>query len=268
MSARATDLEHGYAVCNGDRLHFVQTGEGPPLLLLHGAYGSGEGLLSTPFGAALSRRFRVIAPDSLGHGRSDAPADPAPYQARQRADQTAAVLDAIGIEQVHVCGYSMGGWMASAFAAFHCERLLSLSIGGWDVLDGMYTPARVWGLDRIDYDVLTGLVRQARPELLADLTPEREPGLAAAINGMNDLTGLAESVLNCGVPTAVWMGQDDAYDAAARRFADDRGLTYLSLRGDHSTAIHDHGAEAAEAVSHFIVWAGASGPNHQHTPER
>lgn len=258
MSGQGAALEHGHAVSRGDRLHFVQTGEGDPLLLLHGAYGSGEGLLATPFGQTLAARFRIIAPDSLGHGRSDAPPDPARYQARQRADQTAAVLDAAGIERLHVCGYSMGGWTASALAAFHPDRLLSLSIGGWDVQDGMYTPARLWGLEKIDYDILTGMIRQTKPELLEGLTPEREPGLAAAVNGMNDLAGLAEGVLACGAPTAIWMGREDAYDVAARAFAEQHGLTYLSGSGDHSSAIHEHGAEAAEAVMQFIS-ASASG---------
>jgi|TARA_R110002051_G_scaffold2924_10_gene15425 pimeloyl-ACP methyl ester carboxylesterase len=245
--------EHGHAACAGDRLHFVRTGDGQPLLLLHGAYGSGEGLLTTPFGETLAQRFSILAPDSLGHGLSDAPADPDRYQARQRADQLVAVLDAAGAARVHVCGYSMGGWMASALATFHPDRLLSLTIGGWDVLDGMYTPARLWGLETIDYETLTGMIRNSRPELLADRSPSREPGLAAAINGMNDLTGLADGVLQCGVPTAIWMGRDDAYDAAARRFADEHALTYLSLPGDHAAVLQDHGVEAAGAVADFIA---------------
>ena len=219
--------EHGHAACAGDRLHFVRTGDGQPLLLLHGAYGSGEGLLTTPFGETLAQRFSILAPDSLGHGLSDAPADPDRYQARQRADQLVAVLDAAGAARVHVCS--------------------------WDVLDGMYTPARLWGLETIDYETLTGMIRNSRPELLADRSPSREPGLAAAINGMNDLTGLADGVLQCGVPTAIWMGRDDAYDAAARRFADEHALTYLSLPGDHAAVLQDHGVEAAGAVADFIA---------------
>lgn len=255
MSGAGAGPRHAYATSASDRLHFVRTGDGQPLLLLHGAYGSGEGLLTTPFGAALKERFSILAPDSLGHGLSDAPADPDRYQARRRADQLAAVLDAAGAGRVHVCGYSMGGWMASALAAFHPDRLLSLTIGGWDVVEGMYTPARLWGLQKIDYEILTSMIRTSRPELLADRPPAREPGLAAAINAMNDLTGLADGVLNCGVPTAIWMGRDDAYDAAARRFAGEHGLTYLSLPGDHASVLQEHGISTAGAVADFIVTA-------------
>jgi pimeloyl-ACP methyl ester carboxylesterase len=255
MSGADAGARHGWATFAGDRLHFVRTGDGPALLLLHGAYGSGEGLLATPFGAALKARFSILAPDSLGHGLSDAPADPDRYRARRRADQLAAVLDAAGVASAHVCGYSMGGWMASALATFHPERLLSLTIGGWDVVEGMYTPARLWGLEKIDYEILTGMIRTSRPELLADRSPEREPGLAAAINGMNDLDGLADGVLRCGVPTAIWMGRDEAYDAAARRFAGEHDLTYLSLPGDHAGVLHEHGVSAAGAVADFIAAA-------------
>lgn len=259
------DLQHGYAACAGDRLHFARTGEGRPLLLLHGAYGSGEALLATPFGATLAKGFSIIAPDSLGHGLSDAPVDPGRYRARQRADQLAAVLDAVGAAKVHVCGYSMGGWMASALAAFHPDRLLSLTIGGWDVVDGMYTPARLWGLEKIDYEILTGMIRESRPELLAGRSPEREAGLAAAIDGMNDLAGLAEGVLRSGVPTAIWMGRDDAYDAAARRFAGEHGLSYLSLPGDHAGVLQDHGVEAARAVAEFIATTAPAPDHHPDT---
>lgn len=265
MIGPGAELKHGQATCAGDRLHFVQTGDGPPLLLLHGAYGSGEGLLNTSFGKAMAARFSVLAPDSLGHGMSDAPADPARYQARQRADQLAAVLDAAGAGRVHVCGYSMGGWMASALATFHPDRVLSLTIGGWDVVDGMYTPARLWGLEKIDYDILTGMIRESQPDLLAGRLPGREAGLAAAVNGMNDLTGLAEGVLDCRVPTAIWMGADDAYDAAARRFAGRHALSYLSVPGDHSGAIHDHGETSARAVADYI--AGAVPAAIQNTPD-
>lgn len=266
MTKTGTGLTHGHATCGGDGLHFVSTGDNPTLLLLHGAYGSGEALLATPFGETLAERFSILAPDSLGHGQSDAPPQPDRYQARRRADQLAAVLDAAGVSRIHVCGYSMGGWMASALAAFHPDRLLSLTIGGWDVVDGMYTPARLWGLEKIDYDILTDMIRTSRPELLADRSPAREPGLAAAINGMNDLVGLAEGVLTCGVPTAILMGRDDAYSVAARRFADEHGLAWLSAAGDHAGVLQEHGVAAARAVADFIATHAAPGENHN-TPD-
>ena len=146
MTAVPADIVTGHVGIDGDRIHYAEQGTGHPVLLIHGAFGSGSNLLQTDFGAALAKRFRVVAPDSLGHGGSDAPADPARYGARRRAAHLVAVLDAVGIGRAHVVGYSMGGWMASALATFHPDRLASLAIGGWDVVDGMFTPAAAWGL--------------------------------------------------------------------------------------------------------------------------
>lgn len=252
MSPQPADAVEGHVDAGGDRLHYVGRGTGEPVLLIHGAFGSGAGLLQTEFGHGLAARSRVIAPDSLGHGDSDAPSDSSRYGPRRRADQLAAVLDAVGIERAHVVGYSMGGWMASALATFHPERIASLAIGGWDVAGGMYTPAVIWGLPEITYETLVAMVRETRPERLAGLTPAREPGLAAAINAMNDLAGLADGVVRCPAPTALWLGRDDLYHEASRRFAGANGLSFIDLPGDHGSVLETHGAEAARRVGEFI----------------
>lgn len=242
----------GHVDVDGDRIHFTQQGAGLPVLLIHGAFGSGSNFLQTDVGKTLAARHRVIAPDSLGHGASDAPADPSRYRARRRARHLVAVLDALGVERAHVVGYSMGGWMASAFAAYHADRLASLAIGGWDVVQGMYTPAAAWGLPEITYDVLSALVRRDRPQMLEWLKPENEPALAAAVNAMNELAGLGEAVGRCLQPVTLWMGKADLYFAASCRFAAAYGIPLIELPGDHISLIEQHGAEAARRVSDFI----------------
>lgn len=259
MNARPGALE-GHVDAAGDRIHYVGQGAGDPVLLIHGAFGSGTHFLQTDFGQRLAERRRVIAPDSLGHGDSDAPSDPSRYGPRRRADQLTAVLDALDIERAHVVGYSMGGWMASALATFHPGRVASLAIGGWDAAGGMYTPAAVWGLPEITYDTLVAMVRQTRPELLVGLDPAREAGLAAAINAMNDLGGLADGVARCAAPTALWLGRDDLYYDASRGFADANGLAFIGLPGDHVSALEAHGAEAARRVDEFIEQAAGLRP--------
>jgi pimeloyl-ACP methyl ester carboxylesterase len=255
VSVRPRGALEGFAAAAGDRIHYAVQGSGPPVLLLHGAFGGGMNFLQTDFGQHLAARFRVIAPDSLGHGRSDSPSDPAGYGARRRAAQLEAVLDTLEIGRVHVVGYSMGGWMASSVATFHPERIASLAIGGWDVAGGMYTPAAAWGLPEITYGILKAMVRRDRPELLADLDPQREAGLAAAIDAMNDLDGLAEGVARCPAPAALWLGRDDLYHDASRRFAKANDLAFISLPGDHISALEAHGVEAARRVGDFIEQA-------------
>ena len=65
----------GYGVAGDDRIYFVEAGTGCPLLLLRGAFGSGQNILGTDLGKAQAVGQRFIAPASLGHGRSDAPSD-------------------------------------------------------------------------------------------------------------------------------------------------------------------------------------------------
>jgi pimeloyl-ACP methyl ester carboxylesterase len=249
----------GHAEAGGQRIHYLDRGEGHPVLLIHGAFGSGANFLDNAFTRAFAPGRRVIAPDSLAHGASSAPRDPACYGARARAGHLKAVLDRLGVERAHVVGYSMGGWMASALATFHPERVASLAIGGWDVANGMYTPAAVWGLPEITYEILRDMVGRERPDLISWVTSEGEPGLAAAINAMNDLAGLAEGVARCPAPVALWIGQDDLYHDAGRRFAEANGLAFISLPGDHMSVLDQHGAESARRVDAFIQQAAAPG---------
>ena len=88
---------------------------------------------------ALSDKFRVICVDSLGHGLSDKPVDPALYEQESRSGDIVAVIDDLGYDRAHLIRYSMGGWI-SVGVAKHCrERLASLTIGGRDIVDGAKT---------------------------------------------------------------------------------------------------------------------------------
>lgn len=249
----------------GDRLHYAVVGSGRPVLLLHGAFGSVTNFLTTDFAAGLSEDSRLIAPDALGHGQSDGPSEPSRYSARRQAARLSALLDALELERAHVVGYSMGGWMASALAAFHPDRVATVAIGGWDVSNGMYTPAAAWGLPEITYHILRNMVRLNRPELLAEVTPAREIGLAAAVNAMNDLEGLADGVARCPAPVGIWMGRDDLYFEAGRRFAGENRLAFIPLPGDHVTTLERHGAEAAARVREFM---DAAAPLEGRSPAR
>lgn len=97
---------------NGVDLYYEETGDGPPLLLV---LGLGANTLSwEPLPAALAARFRVIAFDNRGAGRSAAP--PGPYTTRQLADDAAALLDRLGVGRAHVFGLSLGGMIGQELA--------------------------------------------------------------------------------------------------------------------------------------------------------
>ncbi|MCX2728261.1 2-succinyl-6-hydroxy-2,4-cyclohexadiene-1-carboxylate synthase [Thermomicrobium sp. 4228-Ro] len=109
----------------GVRYRVRLAGQGRPLLLLHGFAGSS--LLWTPLvPALLARGWQVIAPDLLGHGGSEAPADPARYTASEQVADLATLLDALDVTTCTVAGYSMGGRLALQFAVRHPARVTAL----------------------------------------------------------------------------------------------------------------------------------------------
>ncbi|MCI0477635.1 MAG: alpha/beta hydrolase, partial [Anaerolineales bacterium] len=97
---------------NGIDIYYEITGAGEPLVLIAGlGYGSWMWHKMIP---GLAQHFRVIAFDNRGTGQSDKPAGP--YTAQLLADDTAGLLNALGIARAAVLGHSMGGFIAQAFA--------------------------------------------------------------------------------------------------------------------------------------------------------
>lgn len=96
---------------------------GPAVLLLHGF--TGNSLTWAPHLEAW-REFTTVAVDLLGHGRSDCPADPDRYQMEHEVEDLLALLDHLGLQQVAVVGYSMGGRVALHMALRAPERLWAL----------------------------------------------------------------------------------------------------------------------------------------------
>lgn len=102
---------------NGVSLEVRSGGAGLPLLLLHGFTGRGSGWAAHL--PALRAFRRTVIVDLLGHGRSDAPADPARYAVPRQADDLAALLRSLGGAPADVLGYSMGARIALQLALDH-----------------------------------------------------------------------------------------------------------------------------------------------------
>lgn len=217
----------------GQRIHYEVRGSGPTVVLLHGLFSTAKRWEDNGFVDALAADFRVVCPDSLGHGESDKPHDPALYARAARAGDVVAVLDAIGAARVHLLGYSMGGWMATAVAMHHPERLASLTLGGWDPIGGVKLAAN----DREGFDRVLASLRTHLPDLAWWITPDVEPALYACYRAVfeNDGAAGALSALRC--PVLLWSGdRDDCHDRM-RAVADARGFAFLSTRGDHASAV-------------------------------
>jgi pimeloyl-ACP methyl ester carboxylesterase len=107
------------------RIHWESTGDGPPVLLIMGLGLSGGAWWRTV--PVLSRRLRVITFDHRGIGRSESlmPA----YTVEAMADDAVSVIDALGLESVHVYGFSLGGMIAQQVALRHPDRVRALVLG-------------------------------------------------------------------------------------------------------------------------------------------
>src|SRR5690606_34220796 len=97
--------------------------QAPPVLFLHGFAGCAESWL--PVWELLQARHlrgrRFLAPDIVGHGRTEAPADPERYRMEEAARDLEAVIDLAAAPGVDLVGYSMGGRLALWFAR-SCPR--------------------------------------------------------------------------------------------------------------------------------------------------
>jgi pimeloyl-ACP methyl ester carboxylesterase len=127
---------------DGLTINYDVQGDGEPLLLIpylsadHASYA-----FQLP---AYTEHFSCIAIDLPGTGQSDKP--PGPYSTEGYAEQVAAFLGAIGIEQAHVAGVSLGAAMAMHLAARHPGRVRSLSLHSpWDASDRyLKTVVELW----------------------------------------------------------------------------------------------------------------------------
>lgn len=109
-------------VNDGTRLAYQLDGpaDGPPVLFLNSL---GTDLrMWAPQATALADEFRVVRFDTRGHGRSDAPAGE--YTIERLGLDAIALLDALGIEQAHICGLSLGGVVALWLAIHRPGRIM------------------------------------------------------------------------------------------------------------------------------------------------
>jgi pimeloyl-ACP methyl ester carboxylesterase len=101
--------QHGhYVQANGLDIYYEEHGQGKPLLLLHGGILTGDSW--QPYLAGMAKHYRVITPDSRGHGRTANPTGSMSFGLL--ADDMAALMQALDLRKPLVCGYSDGGQVA------------------------------------------------------------------------------------------------------------------------------------------------------------
>jgi len=113
----------------GVPITYVDSGRGPVVVLLHGNGSHLRWWYRNGVAPQLARRFRVIAFDARGHGRSGKPHDPAAY-GKEYALDVVRLLDHLGIRRAHIVGYSMGAMTTVQLLTLHPERAITAVLGG------------------------------------------------------------------------------------------------------------------------------------------
>ncbi|HEY0762801.1 MAG TPA: alpha/beta hydrolase [Pyrinomonadaceae bacterium] len=103
----------------GQKIHYVEAGSGPTVILLHGLGGSTQVWQLNI--AALAEKYHVVVPDQIGFGKSDKPL--VNYRIRTYVDFLDQFCKQLKIERASLVGNSMGGWIAAAFTASFPDRV-------------------------------------------------------------------------------------------------------------------------------------------------
>ncbi len=255
------------------RVTYRTAGEGPLVLLIHGMAGSATTWKQVM--PRLSERFTVVAPDLLGHGRSDKPAGD--YSLGSFASLLRDLLVALGHERATVVGQSLGGGVAMQFSYQYperCERLVLVGSGG--------------------------LGREVNPLLRFLSLPGSEAvlrlGCAASVRGAIHSVGRLASRVGlrpAPVVAELWRSYTSLADDATRRaflrtlraVVDPRGQAVsaanrLHLAGEVPTLIvwgdadpiipveHAHAAHASIPGSRLEIFEGIGHYPHCEAPER
>ena len=128
---------------NGSGMNYQVTGQGDPILFIHGLGSSmGDWQYQVEY---FSSRYRVVVFDLRGHGKSDKP--PGPYSISLFASDTAQLIDALDIAPAHVVGLSLGGMIALQLAVDRPElirKLVVVNSGSEMIVRTLKDRMKVW----------------------------------------------------------------------------------------------------------------------------
>jgi pimeloyl-ACP methyl ester carboxylesterase len=224
---------------NGVAIRYRVEGDGSPLILQHGFTDSSESWYELGYVDALKPKYRLILPDTRGHGQSDKPHDPLAYTPANFAADLAAVLDHAGIQKTYYWGYSQGGWIAFALARYAADRIAGFVIGGASA-----SAASAYPTEPGKEDPLLAALRHGPNEIVKFygewVTPALEQRLltndTAALMACRQqrliTEGYADVVGKIAVPTLLYAGSADPIHEAARQSASQNAdAKFISLAG-------------------------------------
>lgn len=213
----------------GRRLHYLDYGAGPPMLLVHGLGGCWQWWLENV--CELGAGNRVIAVDLPGFGDSEPL--PAPAELAVHVQTLVALLDRLGLDRVLLVGHSMGGLISFRLALEHPERLsglvpvgaggvalgprrLALVVNGFLLFNGIFSRpgvARAFALrPRLRHLLfwgVTGDPSTLSPRLAAELVPRlASPGFADAVRAAAKMANTVDGAAVATPSLLIWGERD------------------------------------------------------------
>ncbi len=228
---------HYFQTSDGIRIHYLEEGQGVPVVLIHGYTGTADGnWFANGIAASLAKTNRVIALDCRGHGLSDKPHEEKRYVPPRLERDVIELLDHLHLQRAHVHGYSMGGDIVTEILARDQDRVITASYGGSGVEEVdrqqiALVPADSSGVDP----------REAAAEKQLEALPNQDVvALSALKRAYGTRWGRAEIDLGAvHVPVLAIVGEFDEPNRRLTRMKRElRDFHYVILPGrSHLTAI-------------------------------
>lgn len=207
------------------RIEYLDTGgAGRPVLLVH-AFPLNSRMWE-PQLESLGDRWRFIAPDLMGFGGSDAPADASQYSVDSFAGDLRGVLDELGVDDVVLVGLSLGGYVALAFLRLHKDLVSALVLADTraeadapEVIEKRTTQQGLVGeqgpgalTEGLTGALLGEPTRNKKPDVVAQVRGLMENPAAGYIGALEAMKGRPDStpdLASINVPTLVVVGEND-----------------------------------------------------------
>ena len=202
-----TTPQTGYAAVNGLKMYYEIHGTGRPLFVLHGAYMTIDAMGEIV--PSLAETRQVIGVELQGHGHTADVDRPLSYE--QMADDTAALLRHLGIEEADVFGFSMGGAAALQVAIRHPEVVRKLVVASASYTsDGMH-PELLEMTPTITPEAFAGSPIEEEYLRVAP-NPDDFPTLVAKLKqlDMEPFAWAPEDIQRIEAPTLIVIGDSDA----------------------------------------------------------
>jgi len=195
-----------HAPVNELSMYYEVHGEGPPLVLLHGAYMTAD--MMAPLATGLADHRQVIVPEAQAHARTADVDRPLSYE--QMGDDVADLIRHLGFEQADVVGYSMGGGAALQLAIRHPALVRRLVIASAGFRYDAMPPEALAMFPSITPEMFAGSPMETEYQRLAP-NPDDFPKLVDKLKTLDttDFAWPEDDVRGISAPTLIVLGDSD-----------------------------------------------------------